>query len=509
MTNEQGELVVTNTLEKVVPEDPDPGSDTYTSYAAQKKWYPLNTQTDNGYKAILALEYFTKKGEWEILADIELDGKPESVISDENINDNGKSTNIAYGEDGEWHAIWKNVPKIHPNGWKADEGTVTSYRISEISHTPENYISQKLGGVTTADERGTVTFTFVNIQPTQLTVEKKWDASVTEDNQKPVKVGLYRTKDISKVGGLPEGPNDKDIEAVLEDTQDPAGEPQQKTLTLNIGNWTRTFADLPAYDIDGGLYYYYALEESVDGTPLAESGFSVGYDNETPGKTVITNIPNTSIEGTKTWLDDNNKDKKRPETLTLTLLRRIINGTEDWKPVTDAKPVWTNTDKNIWHYSYTDLPAAAPGGGTYEYKVEEEVPAGYVQKTDEASESTHSLVNILNGTTSLKVTKYWIYNETDTLPELTLKLYRSTAGVNAGDKQEVTSVVPEINKEKGSEWVYTYSGLPEYNDQGARYTYWVEETLPGGYDAESTTCLLYTSLTWLLTDRSMTPCLCR
>ena len=76
------------------------------------------------------------------------------------------------------------------------------------------------------------------------------------------------------------------------------------------GNWTYSFKDLPKYK-DGKEIVYTVSEEAVE-----------GYTSQLEG----TNLTNTytpatvSIEGSKTWKDDNNRDGLRPSQITVNLL---------------------------------------------------------------------------------------------------------------------------------------------------------------------------------------------
>lgn len=90
----------------------------------------------------------------------------------------------------------------------------------------------------------------------------------------------------------------------------------------------------------------------------------------------------------------------------------------------------------------------------------------------------------MSGETDFTVIKHWTYNGTDNLPEITLKLYRSTDGIYADDKEKLVTETPEPIK-NGNNWIYKYNGLEKYNENGVRYTYWAEEIMPEGYDAKS------------------------
>ncbi|WP_244158192.1 Cna B-type domain-containing protein, partial [Bacillus paramycoides] len=74
-------------------------------------------------------------------------------------------------------------------------------------------------------------------------------------------------------------------------------------------NWKYTFEKLQAYDTNGVAYIYTVKEQPVD-----------GYKSEVHGYDITnTKVGETKIEGTKTWNDDNAKD--RPEMIKVDLLQ--------------------------------------------------------------------------------------------------------------------------------------------------------------------------------------------
>ena len=71
-----------------------------------------------------------------------------------------------------------------------------------------------------------------------------------------------------------------------------------------------SFKKLPKYDSEGGAYTYTVKEERV-----------ANYDSQQNGNN-FTNTLNgtTSVNGTKTWKDNNNQDGKRPDSIKINLL---------------------------------------------------------------------------------------------------------------------------------------------------------------------------------------------
>ncbi|PFN65862.1 hypothetical protein COJ62_25820 [Bacillus cereus] len=118
--------------------------------------------------------------------------------------------------------------------------------------------------------------------------------------------------------------------------------------------WKYAFTDLAAYDAEGNAYKYEVKEQSVD-----------GYQTEVKGYDITnTKVGQTKVEGTKTWKDDNAKD--RPEMIKVDLLQ---NG-----KVIATKEVSAASD---WKYVFTDLAVYDTDGKAYKYEVKEQPVVGY------------------------------------------------------------------------------------------------------------------------------------
>ncbi|WP_242476515.1 Cna B-type domain-containing protein, partial [Bacillus cereus] len=73
--------------------------------------------------------------------------------------------------------------------------------------------------------------------------------------------------------------------------------------------WKYAFTDLAAYDAEGNAYKYEVKEQPVD-----------GYKSEVKGYDITnTKIANLTVEGTKTWNDNNATD--RPSSMKVDLLQ--------------------------------------------------------------------------------------------------------------------------------------------------------------------------------------------
>ncbi|WP_254608943.1 Cna B-type domain-containing protein, partial [Bacillus toyonensis] len=106
-----------------------------------------------------------------------------------------------------------------------------------------------------------------------------------------------------------------------------------------VTNWKYTFEKLQAYDANGVAYKYEVKEQPV-----------AGYQSDVHGYDITnTKVGETKVEGTKTWKDDNAKD--RPKMIKVDLLQ---NGT-----VIAMQEVSEATD---WKYEFKDLAAYDANG---------------------------------------------------------------------------------------------------------------------------------------------------
>ena len=75
--------------------------------------------------------------------------------------------------------------------------------------------------------------------------------------------------------------------------------------------WKYEFKDLAAYDANGVAYKYEVKEQAVPGYESKVNGYDI----------TNTKVGETKVEGTKTWKDDNAKD--RPEMIKVDLYKTV------------------------------------------------------------------------------------------------------------------------------------------------------------------------------------------
>lgn len=346
----------------------------------------------------------------------------------------------------DWTHTWTNLPAKYPANAPAN---TTQYRVVERN--------AQGGFILLSNEpnKDGTKFTITNVATTNLDVTKVWKGF--DDNlPEKITVQLYRT-----------------MEGHSEETK-----LDGKTLTLNAeNNWQGSFTNLEAYDAAGNEYTYFARE-------VGTGDYDVHYQDATTGNafsTVITNVAQTGVTGTKTWKDNSNKYNTRPSVDEMVLtLYCSVNG-EKPKEVENVTPEWSNTDSDQWTYTYKDLPKTDVNGNVYTYTVKETVSDGY----ELSKQDGYDLTNTLTGTVEVSGTKTWVGGQPE---DLQLTLYRSFAGTAEGEETTesvVENVTPEWNKD-GDKWTYTYGDLPKYDDQGKLYLYRVEENISDEYNGVTT-----------------------
>ena len=179
----------------------------------------------------------------------------------------------------------------------------------------------------------------------------------------------------------------------------------------------------------------------------------------------LLSLDTTTVSGTKTWDDYDNKFNTRPTSITVQLLQ---NG-----EVFQTKTVTPNKEGE-WHYEFTDLPTTDESGQTYDYAIQETPVEGYTTKVN-----GYDLVNtyLNTETTDVAGTKTWndYDNKFNTRPE-SITVYLMQNG------KEIDKQIVKADKE--GDWTYRFDNLPKYDAEGKVYTYMIQEENVPGYTSE-------------------------
>ena len=316
----------------------------------------------------------------------------------------------------------------------SDEGKVILYEVEE--EVPSNYTQ-------TANEGGM----FVN---TLIDGEKTWtEVSGTKTWVDYSNAGITR-------------PENLELHLYANDTEVMDAVP----VWTKEGNvWSYSYSRLKKYT-ENGSEIVYRVEETVPENYTQTKNAENSFENTVKEGTAT----QTTVSGTKTWVDYSNAGGTRPQTLTLHL---FADGTE----IVDAVPVWSNTDGNVWNYSYNDLQKYTDDGVLIVYTVEEEKLQDYSQ-TGKADNNFENTVNDDERTLkSVEGTKTWedYSNVEGTRPsaeEFSLILLAD------GTPVEKT---PVWSNTDGNKWNYRFTDLPIYTSEGKEIVYTVMENVPDGY----------------------------
>ncbi|MGG3579613.1 Cna B-type domain-containing protein [Bacillus nitratireducens] len=206
--------------------------------------------------------------------------------------------------------------------------------------------------------------------------------------------------------------------------------------------WKYTFKDLEAYDANGVAYKYEVKEQPVD-----------GYKSEVKGYDITnTKVAQTTVEGTKTWNDNNASD--RPKTIKVDLLQN--------DNVIQTQDV---TALNGWKYTFADLARYDANGVPYTYKVKEHPVAGYKTEVN-----GYNITNTKVAKLTVEGTKTWKDGNVTDRP-LMIKVDLLQNG-NVFKTQDVLAIMG---------WKYIFADLEAYDANGVGYQYEVKEQPIAGY----------------------------
>ena len=263
----------------------------------------------------------------------------------------------------------------------------------------------------------------VKSQTVDINGTKTWNDEGNKDKTRPEKITIYLLANGKVI-------NDKEIS--------------------EADGWKYSFTGLAKYDVNGNEIKYTVDESEVEKYTKQINGYDI-VNTYTPPETI-------DISGTKTWNDEGNKDKTRPEKITIYLL---ANGKQ-----VDAKEI---SEKDGWKYSFTGLAKYDDNKQEIKYTVDESEVEKYTKQIN-----GYDIVNTYTPdnpptpeTVDISGTKTWNDegNKNKTRPEkITIYLLANGKQVDA----------KEISEKDG--WKYSFTGLAKYDDNKQEIKYTVDES---------------------------------
>ncbi len=267
---------------------------------------------------------------------------------------------------------------------------------------------------------------------------------------------------------------------------------------VGSSEWTYQYSNLPRYLAGSSTPIVYTVVETpvrADYTPVTATT-AFGTVNASTGVVTAANFTNTlstvSVSGTKTWLDDSDYYRMRPESITLTLLA-------DGAALENAPDPVITKSGNTWNYVFSDLPRFVAGTSTpIVYSVEESAVPGYdavdgsiaFGTVDEATRNVTG-ANLTNAliTIELSGTKTWADDENSYLTRPSMDAMELTLYEN-GVSMSVNSHQPTFvwsSTLENDVWKFSASDIPKYQKgTNTLATYTIAETPVIGYTASST-----------------------
>lgn len=348
--------------------------------------------------------------------------RPDSVSVTLSGSD-GKTYKATLTKDGGFSETFENLPVFFNNGTKI------AYTVTEDA------VAGYIGKTATDDTGYVLSITNTHTPETiSKTITKTWDDNDNQDGIRPtnVKVELYGTD----------------------------GTLRTQYLTKD-NNWSYSFENLPKYQNEGTIILYTAKEEAIEGytqkSVTTATGFNFTNNHE----------PQTVTYGaTKVWLDDDNRDGVRPNSITLTLTgsdgskyTKQMTAASNWSDVTfERVPMFNNGKYITYTLSENDVPS-------YVNSVAVSEDGKFFTVTN-----THTPDHAI-----IKITEVW-HDENDQDGIRPKKVTTIIVGSN-GNRHEVPL-------HSSGDWHYTCDDLVKYWKNGQLVDYTVEAVTIDGYTSE-------------------------
>ena len=368
----------------------------------------------------------------------------EKIWKDENNNDGIRPTEITVNLLANNQVI-SSQKVTASNNWYYEFNNLYMY---EVGHENEdNYLinytvkEKNVPGYTTKITGTTITNTHEIDKTAKVTVEKVWNDNNNQD-------GLRQEIEVSLLA------NGEEID----------------TYILNANNnWKHTFDGLQKYS--SGKEIKYTIEEKTE-----IEGYTVKIAGSAKEGYIITNThdPITiDIVGEKVWLDNNNNDNSRPESITV----KLFANEKEVKSLKVTNETVVANNPNAWLYEFKDLPKYEKGK-EINYTVKEEKVNNY--ETSYNKNNKFIIINTHeNEQIKLSGTKTW--NDNNNQDGIRPASIEVTLIGRVGEKTVYTSEKIEVSAD--TNWTYEFEKLDKFYE-GKEIIYSVIEENVKGYSVE-------------------------
>ena len=291
------------------------------------------------------------------------DGKRPSSITVRLLADGRVVSHKKITEKDNWSWNFEDLPVY-------EKGEKITYTIKEDS--VENY-ETKLDGYNIINTHKTET--------TSVSGRKTWNDNNNQDGVRPDSITVELLKTVNG-------------------TTTSMGENYKQVLTGNKLDYS--WSNLPVYEAGERITYTVKEVGEENGKIVGKNGekYTVEYDSTGMNITNTYTPKTTSVSGTKTWVDYDNKYNSRPKSITINLLAN--GGKVDSKTITPQNDSWT--------YKFKDLPVYK-NGQKITYTISEDTVSGYKSKV-----TGYNVTNTYTAAPTGTITMNWDIQSTTESP---------------------------------------------------------------------------------------------
>lgn len=390
--------------------------------------------------------------------------------------------------------VWTGLPvNVNPTGTSATPGTTVNvqYRVVEAAFNAyaTTYAPATVQGVVTSSDNNQTIAVTNTLKTTSLMGTKQWSDGSNKYGLRP---SLATYKGMVKLYlNYTDGSTKKEV----------VGQGEQWTWTAARDAWNYEIASVPLpapgtfYSVEEALVPAYVADPASGSVAVALTPDGRTLQAETLKNTLVTG----SLSVSKAWVDDNNRDGKRPSHLDVGLVASVEN-----TPITLPSVVTSValSDTNTWTYTWSDLPLQTAEGKAITYTTTEATVADYTAAVSVGGAAEQAAVSasttLSAGATvpvifknthvpemiDVTVSKEWD-DDSNALGMRPTSLLVTLFGAYHNGSGVVKEQVGQdsFTNQTGDVWTYTFTGLPKYKagEVGKEIYYTVEEEAVQGY----------------------------